>query len=98
MPPFLNWYRGRETVAAFLVARALAAPDRWRAIPVGANGQPAAGLYRARTTAATTRARSRCSAPPAAGSAGSPRSPNRACSPLFGLPLIFPNVTDFSRT
>jgi len=45
MPPFLNWYRGRETVAAFLAARALAAPDRWRAIPVGANGQPAAGLY-----------------------------------------------------
>ncbi len=45
MPPFLNWYRGRETVSAFLAARALAAPDRWRAIPVGANGQPAAGLY-----------------------------------------------------
>jgi RNA polymerase sigma-70 factor, ECF subfamily len=45
MPPFLNWYRGRETVAAFLAARALAAPDRWRAIPVGANAQPAAGLY-----------------------------------------------------
>ncbi len=45
MPPFLSWYRGRETVSVFLAARALAAPDRWRAIPVGANGQPAAGLY-----------------------------------------------------
>ena len=33
------------------------------------------------TTAATTRTRSRCSAPPPAASAGSPRSANRACSP-----------------
>jgi len=45
MPPFLNWFRGRETVSAFLAGRALAAPDRWRVIPVGANGQPAIGAY-----------------------------------------------------
>jgi len=45
MPPFLTWFRGRETVGAFLAGRALAAPDRWRVIPVGANGQPAAGAY-----------------------------------------------------
>ena len=29
----------------FPAARALAAPDRWRAIPAARNGQPAAGLY-----------------------------------------------------
>lgn len=45
MPPFLAWFRGRESVSAFLAGRALAAPDRWRAIPVGANGQPAMGAY-----------------------------------------------------
>ena len=45
MPPFLAWFRGKETVGTFLAARALAAPDRWRAIPVGANGQPAMGAY-----------------------------------------------------
>ena len=45
MPPFLAWFRGRETVGAFLAARALAAPGRWRAIPVWANGQPAMGAY-----------------------------------------------------
>jgi RNA polymerase sigma-70 factor, ECF subfamily len=45
MPPFLSWFRGRETVSAFLAGRALAAPDRWRAIPVRANGQPAMGAY-----------------------------------------------------
>jgi RNA polymerase sigma-70 factor (ECF subfamily) len=45
MPPFLTWFSGRDAVARFLSARALAAPDRWRIIPVGANGQPAAGAY-----------------------------------------------------
>ena len=45
MPPFLIWFRGRESVAAFLGARVLAAPDRWRVLPVGANGQPAVGAY-----------------------------------------------------
>jgi RNA polymerase sigma-70 factor, ECF subfamily len=45
MPPFPSWFRGREAVSAFLAGRALAAPDRWRAIPVRANGQPAMGAY-----------------------------------------------------
>ena len=45
MPPFLTWFRGRARVAPFLSARVLAAPDRWRVIRVGANGQPAAGTY-----------------------------------------------------
>jgi RNA polymerase sigma-70 factor (ECF subfamily) len=45
MPPFLTWFSGRDAVARFLGARALVTPDRWRMIPVGANGQPAAGAY-----------------------------------------------------
>jgi RNA polymerase sigma-70 factor, ECF subfamily len=45
MPPFLTWFRGRGRVTRFLSARALAAPDRWRIIRVGANGQPAAAAY-----------------------------------------------------
>jgi RNA polymerase sigma-70 factor (ECF subfamily) len=45
MPPFLTWFRGRAAVARFLSVRALAAPDRWRIIRVGANGQPAAAAY-----------------------------------------------------
>jgi RNA polymerase sigma-70 factor (ECF subfamily) len=45
MPPFLTWFSGRARVAGFLSARALAVPDRWRIIRVGANGQPAAGAY-----------------------------------------------------
>jgi RNA polymerase sigma-70 factor (ECF subfamily) len=45
MPPFLTWFRGRVRVTQFLSGRALAAPDRWRVIRVGANGQPAAAAY-----------------------------------------------------
>jgi RNA polymerase sigma-70 factor, ECF subfamily len=46
MPPFPQWFRGRPSVSEFLAARALASAGRWRAIPVGANGQPAMGAYR----------------------------------------------------
>jgi RNA polymerase sigma-70 factor (ECF subfamily) len=44
MPPMATWYRGRETIAAFLGARPLA--DAWRLVPTRANGQPAFGHYR----------------------------------------------------
>ena len=46
MPPFPQWFRGRASVGKFLAARALASTGRWRAIPVGANGQPGMGAYR----------------------------------------------------
>jgi RNA polymerase sigma-70 factor, ECF subfamily len=46
MPPLPTWYGGREAVAAFLRARPLAGAQRWRLIPVRANGQPAFGHYR----------------------------------------------------
>jgi RNA polymerase sigma-70 factor, ECF subfamily len=43
MPPMPLWYRGRETVAAFLTEHPL--PERWRHLPTRANGQLAVGCY-----------------------------------------------------
>src|ERR671911_577557 len=46
MPPLPTWYRGREAVAAFLKGHVLASENRWRLVPVRANGQLAFGNYR----------------------------------------------------
>jgi RNA polymerase sigma-70 factor (ECF subfamily) len=46
MPPRPTWYRGRDAVANFLRAVALAPGTRWRLLPVNANGQLAFGEYR----------------------------------------------------
>jgi RNA polymerase sigma-70 factor, ECF subfamily len=46
MPPQPTWYRGRDTVATFLHAVALAPGKRWRLLPAAANGQLAFGEYR----------------------------------------------------
>ena len=46
MPPRPTWYRGRDAVATFLRAVALAAGTRWRLVPVNVNGQLAFGEYR----------------------------------------------------
>jgi len=43
MPPMPVWYRGRETVVAFLTEYPLR--ERWRHIPTRANGQLAVGCY-----------------------------------------------------
>ena len=51
MPPQPTWYRGRDAVATFLRAVALAAGKRWRLLPAGANGQLAFGEYRWNATA-----------------------------------------------
>jgi RNA polymerase sigma-70 factor (ECF subfamily) len=45
MPPIPTWYRGRDAVAAFLSTRVLRRGNRWRLLPVSANGQPAYGQY-----------------------------------------------------
>lgn len=45
MPPRPSWYRGRAAVGAFLAARPLSRPRRWRRVPVRANGQLAFGVY-----------------------------------------------------
>ncbi|MFL6111030.1 MAG: sigma-70 family RNA polymerase sigma factor [Catenulispora sp.] len=45
MPPFLNWYAGREAYAGF-IERVFATNGRqWRMIPVQANGQPSVAAY-----------------------------------------------------
>jgi RNA polymerase sigma-70 factor (ECF subfamily) len=43
MPPMPVWFRGRETVAAFLTDYPLR--ERWRHVPTRANGQLAVGCY-----------------------------------------------------
>jgi RNA polymerase sigma-70 factor (ECF subfamily) len=45
MPPLPCWYSGREQVAAFLRAYALAGVKRWQLVPTSANGQPALAEY-----------------------------------------------------
>jgi RNA polymerase sigma-70 factor, ECF subfamily len=43
MPPLPTWYRGRDAIASFLDRFALR--DRWRMLPIRANGQLAFGCY-----------------------------------------------------
>ena len=46
MPPLASWYRGRESIAAFLRGWPLSGLWRWRHVrTVRANGQPAIGCY-----------------------------------------------------
>ena len=46
MPPLVTWYRGRESVAAFLRGWPLSGRTRSRVVPIRANGQLAFGEYR----------------------------------------------------
>jgi RNA polymerase sigma-70 factor, ECF subfamily len=52
MPPRPSWYRGRTEICAFLRAGPAAVPNRWRHVPVRANGQPAFAVYERPTGAA----------------------------------------------
>jgi RNA polymerase sigma-70 factor, ECF subfamily len=45
MPPHTNWFRGREAIAEFLRAFPMSEGNRWRLVPVRANGQLAFGHY-----------------------------------------------------
>jgi RNA polymerase sigma-70 factor, ECF subfamily len=45
MPPWAEWFSGREAVAEFLPRHPLRAEMRWRALPTRANGQPALANY-----------------------------------------------------
>jgi RNA polymerase sigma-70 factor (ECF subfamily) len=40
MPPYAEWYHGRDAVRAFIARTPLRADRRWRAEPAGGNGQP----------------------------------------------------------
>ncbi|MGH2982784.1 MAG: sigma-70 family RNA polymerase sigma factor [Solirubrobacterales bacterium] len=44
MPPMALWYSGRDAIAVFLATQALL-KERWRFVPVRANGQLAFGTY-----------------------------------------------------
>ena len=45
MPPIPTWYSGRDAASAFLAERVLGGGQRWRLLPVRANGGPAFGQY-----------------------------------------------------
>jgi RNA polymerase sigma-70 factor, ECF subfamily len=45
MPPMPMWFRGRLPVARFIEARVFTVPQRFRMVPVTANGQPAFAAY-----------------------------------------------------
>ena len=44
MPPYAQWYQGRESIAEFL--RTGPGTERWRHLATWVNGQPAVGCYR----------------------------------------------------
>jgi RNA polymerase sigma-70 factor (ECF subfamily) len=45
MPPWSEWFSGREAIAEFLPRGPMRPGRRWRLIPTQANGQPAFGAY-----------------------------------------------------
>jgi RNA polymerase sigma-70 factor, ECF subfamily len=45
MPPWAEWFRGRDAVVDFLPRGPLHPGRRWKAVPTRANGQPAFGGY-----------------------------------------------------
>ncbi|WP_426594532.1 sigma-70 family RNA polymerase sigma factor [Cellulomonas sp. McL0617] len=45
MPPFVNWYRGREHYVRFIARAFTLRGTDWRMRPVAANGQPAVAAY-----------------------------------------------------
>jgi RNA polymerase sigma-70 factor (ECF subfamily) len=46
MPPRPTWFRGRETIGAFLARWPLAEGRHWHLVPTSANGQLAVSVYR----------------------------------------------------
>jgi RNA polymerase sigma-70 factor (ECF subfamily) len=45
MPPWAEWFRGRDAVVEFLPRGPLPPGRKWKMVPVRANGQPAAAAY-----------------------------------------------------
>jgi len=90
MPPFLTWFSGRGAVSRFLSARAPAGPDRWRAIPVGANGQPAGGVYLRRPDGRHHAHSVHVFTVTEAGIAWVAAFQEPELFPAFGLPPVFP--------
>jgi RNA polymerase sigma-70 factor (ECF subfamily) len=45
MPPYAEWFNGRDAVLEFLPRGPLRPQNRWKLVPTRANGQPALGCY-----------------------------------------------------
>ena len=45
MPPILTWFTGRDLIGRFLGTRVLGQPGDFKAVPIGANGQPGFAFY-----------------------------------------------------
>jgi RNA polymerase sigma-70 factor (ECF subfamily) len=45
MPPYAEWFNGRDAVLEFLPRGPLKPQNRWKLVPTRANGQPALGSY-----------------------------------------------------
>jgi RNA polymerase sigma-70 factor (ECF subfamily) len=45
MPPWAEWFQGRDAVLAFLPRGPLRPGRRWKTVATRANGQPAFGAY-----------------------------------------------------
>lgn len=45
MPPRAEWYEGRAAIGRFFERLLAADPRRYRLLPLGANGSPAAAVY-----------------------------------------------------
>jgi RNA polymerase sigma-70 factor (ECF subfamily) len=45
MPPWAEWFQGRDAVLDFLPRGPLQPGRRWKAVPTQASGQPAFGAY-----------------------------------------------------
>jgi RNA polymerase sigma-70 factor, ECF subfamily len=96
MPPYPQWFQGRETVARFLTKRPLARAGRWRAIAVTANGQPAIGAYRIEDDGRHHARMIQVFHADATGLTWIPAFHDEKLFPLFGLPLVYPEAPEAS--
>ncbi len=88
MPPVTAWFAGRDTVIRFFAKHVT--PDRWRMLPVSANGQPAAGAYM-RDDEGVHRAHSIMVLTVVGGEVTHVGAfVDATLFPLFGLPLVHP--------
>ena len=90
MPPYPLWFRGRETVARFLLKRPLDRPGRWRAIMTSANGQPAIGAYRVEADGRHHARMIQVFHASETGLTWMPAFHDEKLFPVFGLPLVYP--------
>jgi RNA polymerase sigma-70 factor (ECF subfamily) len=95
MPPYATWFFGRPAVLAFLGARVLDGPSRFRLVGTSANGQPAVAAYRRGPGDAPDTYHAHALhvlAVTAAGVGAIAAFLNREVFELFGLPPVIPGT------